>query len=259
MRTIVILNRKGGVGKTTTVINLAAYLVKRGKRVLIVDADSQHDVTDFFRVSNDTGDLALVLKTPPQKVDDRFVCCIYGTDIPGLDLLPASDELVDLELGAITGVQAFPASLRELLLTLAETQEHAYDIVLIDCPPSFSPSCSAALLAADEVLIPMKLDFFSIKGMRTLMQQLQNVRKVNKRLRLLGVLPTMYRETPHTSQALKQLAAANIPMVHPFIPRSEKVDEMTYHGEPLTTYSPKSGPGKAYKLLASKLTGGDEA
>lgn len=258
MRTIAILNRKGGVAKTTTVINLAAYLAKQGKRVLVVDADSQQDTTDFFRVDARFGDLASILLTRPTLIDEKETRCVYSTNINNLDVLPASDELMDLDLTAITNGLVFPASLRETLLMLAETEEHAYDFVLIDCPPSFSAACSAALIAADEVLIPMKLDYFSIKGMSNLMRQIRNVRKVNPRIRLLGVLPTMYRESPYTEQALKQLAAANIPMVHPYIPRSEKVDEMTYHGEPLTTYSPKSGPGKAYKLLAGKLTGGDK-
>lgn len=256
MRTIACLNLKGGVAKSTTVINLAAYLAKDGKKVLVVDADSQCNTTDFFMVNASYGNLASILTTRPVLIDEKDTRCIYTTDISGLDVLPAGDELMDLDLTAITNGLVFPTALRELLLMLDNLDDYAYDFVLIDCPPSFSAACSAALIAADEVLIPMKLDYFSISGMSNLMRQIQNMRKVNHRLRLLGVLPTMYRENEYTETALKQLAQAGIPVVHPYIPRSDKVDEMTFHGEPLSTYSPKSGPGRAYKLLARRLTGG---
>lgn len=255
MRTIAVLNLKGGVAKTTTVINLADHLSKAGKRVLVVDADSQCNTSDFFGAADIDGSLHTILTHSCSDIGDRFVCCI-NTIRDKLDVVPATSRLMELDLTAITDGAVHPASLREFLLMLAETEEEPYDFCLIDCPPGFTASCSAALLAADEVIIPSTLDAFSLSGMANLTHQILSMGQVNPRLRLLGVLPTMVSKGDAADNAMAQLKEAGLPVLLPAIPRSEKVTGMTWEREPLSAYSPRSGPGRAYKLLAQRLMGG---
>lgn len=255
MRTICVLNLKGGVAKTTTVINLADQLVRAGKKVLVVDADSQCNTTEFLGAADIAGSLYTILSHPYNEIDDRFTCCINNPR-KNLDVVPASPRLMQLDLTAISSGAVHPASLREFLLMLAETEEEPYDICLIDCPPGFTASCSAALMAADEVMIPSTLDAFSLSGMANLMAQIQGMRTVNPRLRLLGVLPTIVGKDDTVDTALEQLRENKIPVLLPFIPRSEKVNGSTWEREPLSAYSPRSGPGRAYRILAERLIGG---
>lgn len=255
MRTICVLNLKGGVAKSTTVINLADQLARAGKKVLVVDADSQCNTTEFLGAADVDGSLHTILTHPYTDIDDRFVCCINNIR-DKLDVVPASPRLMQLDLTAISSGEVYPASLREFLLMLAETEEEPYDICLIDCPPGFTASCSAALMAADEVMIPSTLDAFSLSGMANLLAQIRSMRTVNPRLRLLGVLPTIVGKDDTVDTALAQLRANRIPVLLPFIPRSEKVNGSTWEREPLSAYSPRSGPGRAYRILAERLIGG---
>ena len=255
MRTIAVLNLKGGVAKTTTVINLADQFARAGKKVLVVDADSQCNTTEFLGACDIDGSLYTILTHRPEDIDARYTCCICNPR-ERLDVMPASSRLMQLDLTAITEGSVYPHSLREFLLMLAETEEEPYDICLIDCPPGFTASCSAALLAADEVIIPSTLDAFSLSGMANLMAQIGSMRAVNPRLQLLGVLPTMVLRDGNTDQALQALHDAKIPVLLPMIPHSGKVSGMTWQREALSTYSPRSGPGRAYKILAERILGG---
>lgn len=255
MRTIAVLNLKGGVAKSTTVINLADQFARAGKKVLVVDADSQCNTSEFLGAAEIDGSLHTILTHRPDDIDDRYLCCINNPQA-GLDVVPASSRLMDLDLSAITDGRVFPHSLREFLLMLAETEEQPYDICLIDCPPGFTASCSAALIAADEVIIPSTQDAFSLSGMANLMGQIQTMRKLNPRLRLLGVLLTMTTKGETLDNAMTALQEAKIPVLLPMIPHSGKVPGMTWSREALSTYSPRSGPGRAYKVLAERLMGG---
>lgn len=255
MRTICVLNLKGGVAKSTTVINLADQLARAGKKVLVVDADSQCNTSEFLGAADVDGSLFTILTHSYAEIDDRFICCINNVR-DKLDVVPASPRLMQLDLTAISSGEVHPASLREFLLVLEEEEEEPYDFCLIDCPPGFTASCSAALMAADEVIIPSTLDAFSLSGMANLMAQIQGMRKVNNRLRLLGVLPTIVGKDDTVDKALEQLHEAKIPVLLPVVPRSEKVSGSTWDRQPLSTYSPRSGPGRAYRILAQRLMGG---
>ena len=127
-----------------------------------------------------------------------------------------------------------------------------YDYCLIDCPPAFNAASSAALIAADAVLIPVKLDAFALEGMANLLQQIQNMRRINPRLRVLGVLPVMWYKSERIQAAERALREAGLQIL-PRIRRSDKVDEMTYRQAPLISCSPKSGPCKDYRVLARWL------
>ena len=157
IRTTAILNLKGGVAKTTTAINMAAILAtKYGKRVLLIDADSQCNTTEFFGGENAGDTLACVLRGSRYCEDAEFIArhAIQSTGIENLDLIPADDTLMDMDLSAASSGDVDVNVLRSLV----EEVREVYDYVLIDCPPAFNAAAAAALVAADDVIIPIKLD-----------------------------------------------------------------------------------------------------
>lgn len=237
MRTTAILNLKGGVGKTATTVNMAAILAADyGKRVLVVDADSQANTTEFFGgKAPNACSFADLLRRDELRPPLRSV--IGGTVFEGVGLLAADEGLMDLDLSAVKSNTADVTCLRRYLSESVETG--VYDYVLIDCPPAFNAACAAALLAADDVIIPIKLDAFSLRGMANLMRQISNMRAINPQLRLAGLLPTMVYKSEQISAALETLRASQL-FVFPAIRKTNKVDDMTFAQRPLIESSPKS-------------------
>ena len=253
MKTTVILNLKGGVGKTTTVINMAALLAsEHGKRVLVIDADHQCNATEFLGGDPRIGNLADVLRYPH---DGGFDCAtsIQHSNIEGVDLLAGSDGLMDLDLTTASIGKAHISNLQEGLMVLAERD--MYDHVLIDCPPAFNAASAAALAAGDEVIIPIKLDAFSLRGMANLLQQVVNMRAINPHIRIAGVLPTMFYRSSRTDDAIHTLEEHGFAVLYP-IRASRTVDEMTYKQEPLRISSPHSGAGIDYRNFIEDFLGG---
>lgn len=252
MRTIVILNLKGGVAKTATTVNVAAILAHDyGKRVLVIDGDSQCNTTEFFGGDPGKGNLADALRA---KSDGGMTAAwaIQSTRYYRLDLLAGDESLMDLDLTKVELQTASATCLRDMVEILKERD--LYDYILIDCPPAFNAASAAALLAADEVIIPIKLDAFSLKGMATLSRQIANMRKINKGLRLGGLLPTMIYKGDRIIAAEKQLKASGLPVFAP-IRRSDKVDDMTFMEAPLIVSSPKSAACKDYRRFVRELVG----
>lgn len=254
IRTTAILNLKGGVAKTTTAINMAAILAKdHGKRILLIDADSQCNTTEFFGVDTSVSSLAVVLRNS-QHYDDPGAYAaghIEKTDYQNIDLLPADETLMDMDLSKVEQGTVNSNVLRYLV----EEVKDRYDVILIDCPPAFNAASAAALIAADDVIIPIKLDAFSLRGMSNLMRQIKNMRRINPRLRLAGCLPTMWYRDPEIINAEKQLRYAGLP-VYPHIRRSDKVDRMTFKQEPLLVSSPNSAAGVDYRHFVRQYVGG---
>lgn len=257
MRTICICNNKGGVAKTTTAVNLAADLARyHDKRVLLIDADSQANTTQFFGCVGGEADdttLADLLRTPPverTKFSTSFLLelAIQSGSFEGVDLIPADNSLMDLDLSKVESDEAFTSVLASGLPDL----QKRYDYVLIDCPPAFNAASAAALLAADEVLIPVKIDAFSLEGMANLMRQIANMRKINPRLRVAGLLPVMWYKSAEIARAEMALRESGLPVL-PRIRRSNRVDDMTFAQEPLCVCSPKSGAAQDYRRLASRI------
>lgn len=252
MRTAAVMNLKGGVGKTTTVVNMASILAKdHSQRVLVIDADSQCNTTEFLGVTPLRGSLVNVLNAT-EGAADLACACIRNDSPAGVDVLPADDMLMDLDLSSLQGGRVNVNALREFRLRL-ETRQ-AYDTVLIDCPPAFSAASAAALVAADEVIIPIKLDAFSLRGMANLMRQVSNMRRINSRLRVGGCLVTMWHSTPRLRSALDTLAASNLPVYATRIRRSDKVDDMTFVQQPLVFFSPRSATGVDYRRFVREWT-----
>lgn len=256
IRTTAILNLKGGVAKTTTAINMAAILAtKYGKRVLLIDADSQCNTTEFFGGENAGDTLACVLRGSRYCEDAEFIArhAIQSTGIENLDLIPADDTLMDMDLSAASSGDVDVNVLRSMV----EAVREVYDYVLIDCPPAFNAAAAAALVAADDVVIPIKLDAFSLRGMVNLTRQIKNMKRINPRLRIAGLLPTMWYKAPEIQDAEQQLRAAGFRVFH-HIRRSDKVDRMTFQQEVLLTSSPNSGAGIDYRAFVAEYVGGAE-
>ncbi len=256
MRTIAIINQKGGVGKTTTVVNMAAILAKDYKqRVLVIDADSQGNATEFLGGYSDDKGVADLLREAELGTTDVVEEYIHRTDLDGIDLIPADETLMDLDLTKVQQHSVQANVLRDVRACLETDGGDPYGWCLIDCPPAFNAASTAALLAADEVIIPIKLDAFSLRGMVNLLHQIEVMRRVNSELRLLGCLPTLFYPSEHSLDAGQALRDRGLPVFLP-IRRTDKVDEMTYAQEPLVTFSPRSAAGVDYRRFVRRLVKG---
>ena len=254
MRTLSIINLKGGVGKTATAVNLAAILAAdHGQRVLLIDADAQCNTTEFYGGDPENGNLAEVLRAAPESAGAYAVTCIQKTKTEDVDLLAASDELMDLDLTAVSMKAASVSCLMDMADILSERD--MYDWCIIDCPPAFNAASAAALVASDSAIIPMKLDAFSLRGMGNILHQLQNMKQLNPDLKLAGLLPTMWYNSPTIKQAEKQLKASGLP-VFGRIRRTPTIDVMTFQQEPIIVSSPRSAAAADYRRLACELMQG---
>lgn len=254
IRTTAILNLKGGVAKTTTAVNMAAILARDYKaRVLVIDADSQCNTTEFLSGDPERGTLAQILRLPEDHYDPVAACaaCIQSTSHKNLDIIAGDETLMDLDLSKVELGKVSVNILRQFV----EGISGMYDYLLIDCPPAFNAASAAALVAADDVIIPIKLDAFSLRGMGNLMQQIRNMRRINPRLKLAGCLPTMWYSSPQIKEAEGQLRKAGLPVYH-HIRRSDKVDEMTFRQDPLLISSPNSGAAVDYRKFVEEYAGG---
>lgn len=249
-RTTAIVNLKGGVAKTVTTINMAAILATDyKKKVLIIDADSQCNTTEFFGVDPKVGNLAYLLRGPGNHPNPGAYAAshIQQTYFPGIDILAGDESLMDLDLSKVEQGTVNSNVLRYLV----ETVRDKYDYILIDCPPAFNAASAAALVAADDVIIPIKLDAFSLRGMSNLMRQIKNMRRINPRLGLTGVLPTMWYKDPEIIAAESQLRKAGLHVFH-HIRRSNKVDAMTFAQDPLTNSSSHSAACVDYRRFVTE-------
>lgn len=253
MKTIAVINMKGGTAKTCTTINLAAIFAKTYKqRVLVVDADSQANTTEFLNGDAAFGSLSAVLRHAEYTdcIGTFAVKNVQPTHLKHVWLLAADDSLMDLDLTKVELGSVQVGCLRNMAAKIRERD--IYDICLIDCPPAFNAASAAALMAADSVLIPIKLDAFALRGMGNLMRQIANMRQINPGLKLLGILPTMWYNSQTITDAETQLRAAGLPVL-PHIRRSNAVDAMTFAQQPLIKSSPRSGACRDYKALAMQL------
>ena len=246
-RVVTVINQKGGVGKTTTVINIAAQLALRGHKVLVVDADSQGNCAtglgvDKSKVSATTRDLIL---NPESAVNAR-----HATAVEGLHLIVGDRTLVGLEQEMLRQL----GRERRLTEALEPLLEH-YDIVLIDTPPTLGLVPVNALVASDGILIPVQTEYFALEGLALLAGTIREVRALlNPRLGVDGVLLTMHAPTLLNQQVASEVREAFPELVvEPAIRRNIKLAEAPSHGIPIHLHDPTSAGGQDYQAIATVL------
>lgn len=241
-------NQKGGVGKTTTVINLAAYLALSGTRTLVIDLDPQGNATSGLGV-----DRRSVVRSSYDALVDRVRISdlVVRTRIDDLDLVPSSTALAGAE------VELVGASVRErrLAASLADP-DLDYERILIDCPPSLGLLTLNALTAADGVLIPIQTEYYALEGLSQLVNTIRRVREgLNPHLEIEGVLLTMYdARTNLSAQVASEVRRhMNGTVYETVVPRSVRLSEAPSHGLPIALYDPASRGANAYRELAGEV------
>ena len=247
---IAVCNQKGGVGKTTTVINLGAALAEYGRRVLLVDVDPQGALSVGLGVNPAALDRTLNdLLLDPRGTDVEDVLLESG--IPGVDLLPSNIELAASEVQLVAEVGREHALSR----ALDGLVEH-YDVVLIDCQPSLGLLTVNALTAAHHVVVPLECEYFALRGVALLVDTIEKVQqRLNPRLEVLGLLATMYdARTLHGREVLGRLVEAfGDTVFHSVVNRTVRFPETTVAGEPITSYASSSTGAAAYRELAKEV------
>lgn len=243
---IAITNQKGGVGKTTTAVNLAYYLAKSGKNVLLVDFDPQGNATSGLGIDKRKIQLT-VIDVIEQKIN--LAEAIMPTKQKRLFLLPTTPELANAEVELAKAQHRFT----RLKQGLADNN---YDIVIIDCPPSLSLLTVNALIAANHVLLPVQAEFYALEGLGQLLETMQLVRKgLNPTLDLLGVVLTMVDARTTLSQQVQAEVQKHFPgkVFSTVIPRNIRLAEAPSHGLPVGAYDRWSKGARAYKMLSKEV------
>jgi chromosome partitioning protein len=252
MATIISLaNQKGGVGKTTTTINLGAAMAELGRRVLLVDFDPQGAATVGVGLNPNELDITVYNLLLDPSVDVAGV--VQKSPKAGVDILPANIDLAAAEVvlvGEVAREQALGRALK--------SAQDEYDFILIDCPPSLGLLTVNALTASDSVLIPMECEFFALRGMKLLIDTIEKVReRLNPRLEVQGILATMYDgRTIHSREVLERVREAfGEKLFKTNITRTIRFAEAPVAGEAILTYAPESGGAAQYRALAKEVLG----
>jgi chromosome partitioning protein len=245
MRTIAFLNLKGGTAKTVTTACMGWCLAAdHGKRVLLIDADQQGNLSQYLSVEADSLNSTWALLTGSA---GYYVDFVSETQETGISVIPANMELAWADVDEHVNLRAIE-DLREALET-----DDAYDYCLIDCPPSLGRATQAALLAADEVIIPVRLDMFSVAGMGELTRQVGKMRDVNPRLRVAGVLATQYHRTTEEREILEYLAQhSGLPTFATRIRHSMHIPRSIAHHQSIFRLAPRSGAAIDYRRFVAE-------
>lgn len=248
-RVIALCNQKGGVGKTTTTINLGACLAEYGRRVLIVDFDPQGAASVGLGINTLDVETTVYSLLMNSRLDVHEA--VRPTSVDGLDVLPANIDLSAAEVQLVNEVARESALSRVLRPVLED-----YDAILIDCQPSLGLLTVNALTAAHGVIVPVAAEFFALRGVALLVETIETVRdRINPRLKMDGIVATMVdARTLHSREVLDRLAEAFGDLVYDTrITRTVKFPDATVATEPITTYAPTHSGAQAYRRLAREV------
>lgn len=246
---VAMCNQKGGVGKTTTAINMGAALAETGRRVLLVDFDPQGSLSVGLGVNPHTLDksiynLLLNRDYAPEEI-------IQPTNVEGLEILPSNIDLSAAEIQLVSEVA------RELTLKRVLDQiRDQYDVIIVDCAPSLGLLTINALAASDKVIVPLECEFFALRGVALLTDTIAKVKdRINDELEVVGIIGTMFdARTLHSREVLETVVEAfGDKVFHTVIRRTIKFPETTVAGEPITTYASASAGAQAYRDLAREV------
>lgn len=247
-KVISIANQKGGVGKTTTTINLSAALAEKGKRILIIDIDPQGNTSSGFGVDknqkeNTVYELILGYSTIKE--------AIVHNVIPNLDLIPSNVNLAGAEIELIDKPHKEAILKNEL-----DFIQEDYDYILIDCPPSLNVLTVNAMVASDAVLVPIQCEFYALEGLSQLIHTINLVReRLNPKLDIEGIVFTMYDSRTNLSQQVVENVREHVTqkIYNTMIPRNVRLAEAPSYGEPITVYDSKSVGAESYRALAEEF------
>ncbi|WP_239021861.1 ParA family protein [Nocardioides jishulii] len=248
-RVVAMCNQKGGVGKTTTTINLGASLAEYGRKVLLVDFDPQGSLSVGLGLNPHEMDYTIYNLLMQRDVD--FDEVVVPSGVPGMDLLPSNIDLSAAEVQLVHEV----AREQTLQRVLAPALDR-YDVILIDCQPSLGLLTVNALTAADGVLIPLECEYFALRGVALLKTTIDKVQeRLNPKLEVDGVLGTMFDgRTLHSREVMERLVQAwGDKVFHTVIRRTVKFSDSTVAGEPITTYASSSAGADSYRQLAREV------
>ncbi|MFH1286621.1 MAG: AAA family ATPase [Candidatus Magasanikbacteria bacterium] len=247
-RVIAIVNQKGGVGKTTTAMNVAAFLSEMGKFVLLVDMDPQGNATSGLGFPKEQVPYGIYEVLSSQK---RFHDVIRNTAHEGLRLVPATPNL------AGANVELVQVDRREFQLSdILEEAKHAYDYIIIDCPPSLGLLTLNSLVAADELLIPVQAEYYALEGLGQLMQTIGLIREhIKPNLSVLGAVITMYDKRTRLSEDVMNELYQFFPntIFRSVIPRTVRLAEAPSFGQSIFHYDPRGKGARAYERLAREV------
>ncbi len=247
-RVVAMCNQKGGVGKTTTTINIAAALADYGRKVLLIDFDPQGALSAATGVNaNDATTIYDLMMDSKLAIKDA----IQNTDNPNMDVVPANIDLSAAEVHLVGEM-----SRESILANLVKPVLDDYDLILIDCQPSLGLLTVNALVAAHGVMIPMATEYFALRGVALLIQTIDKVRsRLNPALQTDGILPTMYDpRTLHSKEVLERLQEAFEGQVFDTaISRTVKFPDATVAKKPITSYAPTSTAAESYRRVAREM------
>lgn len=248
-------NQKGGVGKTTTSMNLSVCLSELGKKVLLVDLDPQANATSGLGIEEPEAPSAYL----PMLGEKALTECVIETRFPNLSIVPANLDLAGVEVELIRAGDHL-ARLRRAFEPLREAAP--FDYVILDCPPSLGVLMTNALSAADEVLVPLQCEYYSMEGLAKIIGICEQLRDAgaNPDLQLCGIVMTMYLRTNHASQVIAEIQKHYGDVIFKtVIPRTIRLAEAPSHGQPIVHYEPHGLGAAAYRSLAQEFVAREEA
>jgi chromosome partitioning protein len=247
MQRFVLANQKGGVGKTTTAINLGAYLAKQGKKILLVDLDPQANLTSGIGFDPEDNKTTIYdVLTKNGDLNKSF----FATDIDNLFIVPSDLSLAGAEIELVSQM-----SREKILRDSFDKLDEKFDYIIIDSPPSLGILTINALVAADKVIVPIQCEYFALEGLGQLVETVKLVSNINPNLEIGGVLLTMYDSRTNLSQQVadevKDFFKDSV--FKTVIPRNVKLSEAPSHGKPISLYDIKSTGADSYEKLAKEF------